>query len=96
MRPGSAELQRSVLMLQKKDVPYIQGLNLPHQQKGWFLPEQTLGCDTGSCRFSCGIDLWKRNGQSMLKMNYVTGEICVVMTNMYHGVDQTESGVEQL
>ena len=40
--------------------------------------------------------LWKRNGQSMLKTNYVTGEISVVMTNMDPRVDQTESGVEQL
>lgn len=32
----------------------------------------------------------------MLKMNFVTGEISVVMTNMDPGVDQTESGVEQL
>ena len=29
-------------------------------------------------------------------MNYVTGEISVVMTNMDPRVDQTESGVEQL
>ena len=40
--------------------------------------------------------LWKRTGQSMLKTNYVTGEISVVMTNMDPRVDQTESGVEQL
>ncbi len=39
---------------------------------------------------------WGENGQSMLKMNFVTGEISVVMTNMDPGVDQTESGVEQL
>ena len=39
---------------------------------------------------------WGENGQSMLKMNYVTGEISVVMTNMNPGVDQTESGVELL
>ena len=29
-------------------------------------------------------------------MHFVTGEISVVMTNMDPGVDQTESGVEQL
>ena len=29
-------------------------------------------------------------------MNFVTGEISVVMTNMDPGVDQTESGVELL
>ncbi len=29
-------------------------------------------------------------------MNFVTEEISVVMTNMDPGVDQTESGVEQL
>ncbi len=29
-------------------------------------------------------------------MNFVTGEISVVMTNMDPGVDQTEAGVEQL
>ena len=29
-------------------------------------------------------------------MNFVTGEISVVMTNMDPSVDQTESGVEQL
>jgi CubicO group peptidase (beta-lactamase class C family) len=39
---------------------------------------------------------WGENGQSMLKMNFVTGEISVVMTNMDPGVDQTESGVELL
>jgi hypothetical protein len=36
------------------------------------------------------------NGQSMLKMNFVTGEISVVMTNRNPEVDQSESGVEQL
>ena len=39
---------------------------------------------------------WGENGQSMLKMNFVTGEISVVMTNRDPGADQTESGVEQL
>ncbi|MCR5322784.1 MAG: serine hydrolase [Lachnospiraceae bacterium] len=39
---------------------------------------------------------WGENGQSMIKMNYVTGEISVVMTDQDPGVDQTESGVEQL
>ena len=39
---------------------------------------------------------WGENGQSMLKMNHVTGEISVVMTNQDPGTDQTESGVEQL
>ena len=29
-------------------------------------------------------------------MNFVTGEISVVMTNQDPGVDQAESGVEQL
>ena len=32
----------------------------------------------------------------LLKMNYRTGEIAVVMTNRNPGVDQTESGVEWL
>ena len=39
---------------------------------------------------------WGENGQCLLKMNYVTGEISVVMTNQNPGVDQTESGLEQL
>jgi CubicO group peptidase (beta-lactamase class C family) len=39
---------------------------------------------------------WGENGQSMIKMNHSTGEISVVMTNKDPGVDQTESGVEQL
>ncbi|MCR5177421.1 MAG: beta-lactamase family protein, partial [Lachnospiraceae bacterium] len=39
---------------------------------------------------------WGENGQSMLKMNPVTGEISVVMTNQDPGVDQTESGLENL
>lgn len=32
----------------------------------------------------------------MLKMNLVTGEVSVVMTNQDPGVDQAESGVELL
>ncbi|MBP5330942.1 MAG: serine hydrolase [Lachnospiraceae bacterium] len=39
---------------------------------------------------------WGENGQTMIKMNYMTGEISVVMTNQDPGADQTESGVEQL
>ncbi len=39
---------------------------------------------------------WGENGQCMLKMNHVTGEVSVVMTNRDPGVDQTESGVERL
>ncbi len=39
---------------------------------------------------------WGENGQSILKMDFVTGEISVVMTNQDPGVDQTESGVELL
>lgn len=39
---------------------------------------------------------WGENGQSMLKMNFVTGEISVVMTNRNPEVDQSESGVEKL
>ncbi|MBP5152663.1 MAG: serine hydrolase [Lachnospiraceae bacterium] len=39
---------------------------------------------------------WGENGQCMLKMNVTTGEISVVMTNKDPGVDQTQSGVEQL
>ena len=39
---------------------------------------------------------WGENGQCMLKMNHVTGEVSVVMTNKDPGADQTESGVEQL
>ena len=39
---------------------------------------------------------WGENGQSMIRMNPVTGEISVVMTNRDPGVDQTESGLEQL
>ena len=39
---------------------------------------------------------WGENGQSMLKMNLVTGEVSAVMTNQDPGVDQAESGVELL
>jgi CubicO group peptidase (beta-lactamase class C family)/8-oxo-dGTP pyrophosphatase MutT (NUDIX family) len=39
---------------------------------------------------------WGENGQCMLKMNAVTGEVSVVMTNQDPGADQTESGVERL
>ena len=39
---------------------------------------------------------WGENGQCMLKMNITTGEISVVMTNKDPGVEQNESGVEQL
>ena len=39
---------------------------------------------------------WGENGQSILKINYRTGEISAVMTNQNPGVDQTESGIEWL
>ncbi|MBP5489213.1 MAG: serine hydrolase [Lachnospiraceae bacterium] len=39
---------------------------------------------------------WGENGQCMLKMNVVTGEVSVVMTNKDPGVEQSESGVEAL
>ena len=39
---------------------------------------------------------WGENGQSMLKINYVTGETAIVMTNQNPGVDQSESGIEWL
>ena len=39
---------------------------------------------------------WGENGQSMLKINYATGEAAVVMTDQNPGVDQTESGIEEL
>ena len=39
---------------------------------------------------------WGENGQCMLKMNVATGEVSVVMTNKDPGVDQAESGVEEL
>ena len=39
---------------------------------------------------------WGENGQSMMKVNIQTGEIAVVMTNQNPGVDQAESGLEDL
>ena len=39
---------------------------------------------------------WGENGQCMLKMNHLTGEVSVVMTNRDPGVDQAGSGLEQL
>ena len=39
---------------------------------------------------------WGENGQSMLGLNYMTGDSAVVMTNQNPGVDQTESGIEAL
>ncbi len=39
---------------------------------------------------------WGENGQSMLKINYRTGEIAAVMTNQNLGVDQTESGLDKI
>ena len=39
---------------------------------------------------------WGENGQCMMKMHLQSGEISVVMTNKYPGVDQAESGVEWL
>ena len=39
---------------------------------------------------------WGENGQSMMKINYVTGNIAIVMTNRNPGVDQSESGIEWL
>ena len=39
---------------------------------------------------------WGENGQSVLKINYRTGEIAAVMTNQNPGVDQTELGLEGL
>ena len=39
---------------------------------------------------------WGENGQSMLKINYVTGNAAVAMTNQNPGVDQAESGIEEL
>lgn len=56
---------------------------------------------TGLGVFTSGEDRlvsqgWGENGQCMMKMNYRTGEISVVMTNRNPGVDQAESGVEWL
>ncbi len=39
---------------------------------------------------------WGENGQSMMRINYSTGEIAVAMTNRNPGVDQSGSGVEWL
>jgi len=39
---------------------------------------------------------WGENGQSMMKINYSTGEVAVVMTNQNPGVDQSESGIEDI
>ena len=39
---------------------------------------------------------WGENGQSILKINYKTGEAAAVMTNQNPGVDQSESGIEAL
>ena len=39
---------------------------------------------------------WGENGQSMMKMNFATGEVSIVMTNQDPGVDQSESGLESI
>ena len=39
---------------------------------------------------------WGENGQCMMKMNYRTGAISVVMTNRNPDMEQSESGVEWL
>lgn len=39
---------------------------------------------------------WGENGQCMLRINYVTGDSAVVMTNQNPGVDQAASGIEDL
>ncbi len=39
---------------------------------------------------------WGENGQCMLRLNYLTGNAAVVMTNQNPGVDQAESGIEEL
>lgn len=56
---------------------------------------------TGLGLFTGGQDIlvsqgWGENAQCMLKMNYRTKEISIVMTNRNPGVDQTESGIEWL
>ena len=56
---------------------------------------------TGLGLFIGGQDIlvsqgWGENAQCMLKMNYRTKEISIVMTNRNPGVDQTESGIEWL
>ena len=37
---------------------------------------------------------WGESGQSMMKVNFITGESAVVMTNQNPGVDQAQSGIE--
>ena len=56
---------------------------------------------TGLGVFTGGKDIlnskgWGENGQCMLRMNCLTKEISVVMTNRNPGVDQAESGIEWL
>ena len=56
---------------------------------------------TGLGVFLCGEDVlmtqgWGENGQCMMKMNYRTGSISVVMTNCNPEKAQSESGVELL
>ena len=56
---------------------------------------------TGLGIFTGGEDIlvsqgWGENGQCMMKMNCRTGQIAVVMTNRNPGVDQAESGIEEL
>ncbi|MBR5033397.1 MAG: hypothetical protein IKX70_06990, partial [Treponema sp.] len=56
---------------------------------------------TGLGLFIGGQDIlvsqgWGENAQCMLKMNYRTKEISIVMTNRNPGLDQTESGIEWL
>ena len=56
---------------------------------------------TGLGIFTGGEDIlvsqgWGENGQCMMKMNCLTREISVVMTNRNPGVGQAESGVEWL
>lgn len=56
---------------------------------------------TGLGIFVVGEDIlmtqgWGENGQCMMKMNCLTGEISVVMTNRNPNMDQSESGVEWL
>ena len=56
---------------------------------------------TGLGVFIAGEDVlmtqgWGENGQCMMKMNYRTGAISVVMTNRNPDMEQSESGVEWL
>ena len=56
---------------------------------------------TGLGVFMGGEDIlvsqgWGENGQCMMKMNVRTKRIAVVMTNRNPGIDQKESGIEQL